>query len=230
MSRIDSVTWTLIAAAAATGFGALALAQGRAAAGGPAGGPAARTGSAAVMAAAMMTRVCLPAVSRTGHGKLQSGAEISARMNWNRDRSDDYDKFDDSDGHDMTCHHDGRPPARRQWTCVATAQQCKKDALGAGTLPATAPLCQSPLAAVGADAKFQTPAQNFAVKAWQDAARAKFGPDYQAWGIAKSPDISCRNNGLGALRRRWTCVATATPCRQDLSARPGGRFRGGLGG
>ncbi|MEA3000906.1 MAG: hypothetical protein QOK17_2739 [Sphingomonadales bacterium] len=160
-------------------------------------------------------RFCTSALSATGHGKLQGVAADLAKANWNNHRPSGTYLFHKSDNQDVTCHHDGRPAMLRQWTCIATAEPCSGDDTvtntgGTGTSP---PLCQSRFSATGDDAKLQTWAENRAVAAWQSVALSAYGGNYQAWGNAQGRDTTCHNNGLGPLQRRWTCVATATPCR-----------------
>lgn len=225
MRPIDHKSWIVMAAAAAAaaGIGGAAVSDVQSQ---PRTGEPLRPNSVRRLAtsAMLMAKTCVPAYSQTGHGKLQAGAEISARNNWNKLRPDGFSRFNDSPGHDMTCHHDGRPPLRRQWTCVATAQPCKEEEGGTGSSTGTGtgtgtgtPICHAAFSVEGVDAKLQTQARNFAVDAWQGVAASKHGVLYQTWGLAQGTDISCRHNNLGPLQRRWRCIATASPCRHSGS-------------
>lgn len=200
------------------GLGGAAFFQGSAPAVAAARAPTAAPLAAGAMLA--MARTCLSPYSQTGHNKLQGPAAALAKTRWNQVRPDGYSKFNDSDGQDVTCRHDGRKPLFRTWTCVATATPCKEEEPGTVTVTVNTgtgtgtPICYGSFSAEGEKAMIQTHAENRAVDAWQVAAGGAYGANYQAWGNAQGAGLSCSHNGLGPMQRRWRCTATAAPCRK----------------
>jgi hypothetical protein len=167
-----------------------------------------------MMSTKKATTVCLGPISALGHGKLQGPTENSAKLNWQNTAPANFNSWSNAINKDVSCHHDGRPPWLRQWTCTATAEPCNGSGGTSSGGTGGAPLCYDSFNVEGNDAKLQTGAENNAVYSWQQTASNNHGPAYAGWGLARGKDISCHHNGLGPLQRRWRCVATGTPCRQ----------------
>lgn len=92
--------------------------------------PFAAFGISAPAQAQAQAQACHPPMQGVGTGKLQQPiAEPRARNDWRKKVGDKYgEKYDNwlkAKNHDMSCRHDGRRPALRQWTCVATATPCQ---------------------------------------------------------------------------------------------------------
>jgi hypothetical protein len=158
---------------------------------------------------------CVAAVSGAGRGRFRGPAEMEATSNWRRDTAaawgQNYANWNNAQGRDVTCGHDGK--AIKTWTCTAYAVPCDPYAPPSPTPTGPAqPACYPEIAVEGARAVLQTGAQTNSIAAWR-AQAASHGALYQDWNKAAGKDITCSHNGLGPVQRRWRCVAKGKPCK-----------------
>lgn len=152
---------------------------------------------------------CSAPVTAGGRGLTRAGSLQEAKNNWQI--AADGAQWNSAINATDHCEREGPAHAVRQWLCVVTAEACLGGVGGSSGGTGT-PACHPSFAVDGNDAKVQGLAETRAVDAWQSSANSAHGNNYKYWPKAQNKDISCRNNGLGPMQRRWICTARGQPC------------------
>lgn len=156
---------------------------------------------------------CYQSVSGSGTHLIQSIAVSDAITEWRTNAAALYpvNNWNHAQAKAQHCERESPAHFRRRWICTVSGEPCIPG--GTSTTTPSPPACYPSLSATGGDAKFQSNAEDNARNQWQHDAGDAYGVDYKYWGTAHGRDMSCHHNGLGPLQRRWTCTATAEPCR-----------------
>jgi hypothetical protein len=117
-------------------------------------------------------------------------------------------------------HDAARPGARAAVQKGASSTPERASVALVSAAAALGTTCHPAISGSG-NAKFQNNAENNAKGDWQNVANGTYPGGPFDWTKAAGHAMSCRHNGLGPLQRRWTCTATAQPCYESLTCKPG---------